>query len=315
MSILGIPGTRISDAFSRQALLAQVEGDEADMLRLENQVSTGQKFQLPSEAPTAAMRVMGLQQAHRPKDAGPEQHHHEPGVPRRDRLGDGRISGLITDVRAAALGVIGTTATDAQRQSVATQVQQTLQQIIATGNENYRGRYLFAGSDTAVQPFTVDSGGFVRYNGNENLLSSYGDVGQLVATNLTGSAVFGAISDPVQGSVNLHPNVTLNTQLSDLFGGQGVPQGSIAVSDGSTTKTIDLSQAKTVGNMVAMIRPIRPTETRSTSKSRRPASPSSWPAETSPSPTWAAAPWPSSWESPRPAPAPIPCPAPTWTPS
>ena len=62
MSIIGIPSTRISDQFGRLSLLQQVQGDQLDLLRLETQLSTGQRFQLPSEDPAAAMRVMGLQQ-------------------------------------------------------------------------------------------------------------------------------------------------------------------------------------------------------------------------------------------------------------
>jgi flagellar hook-associated protein 3 len=253
MSIIGIPSTRISDQFSRQALLQQVQGDQVDLLRLESQVSTGQKFQLPSEAPAAAMRVTSLQQLLARKAQIQSNLTTNQSYLTATDTAMSQVSGMIADVRAAALGAIGTTATDQQRQAAAQQVQQALQQLVDTGNQNFRGRYLFAGSETATKPFRFQDGNLVRYDGNESRLSSYGNVDLQFDTNVQGNEAFGAISDPVRGSVDLNPAVTRDTRLADLFGGRGIPKGSIAVSDGASTQIVDLSQAETVGDVVAMI--------------------------------------------------------------
>ena len=150
------------------------------------------------------------------------------------------------------MGVIGSTATDAQRSAAAQQVEQAIQQLLNTGNQQFRGRYLFSGSENAVEPFQ-SVGDVVEYAGNEQRLSSYQDLNLLFDTNLNGNEVFGAISSQVQGQVKITPDLTYDTPLADLFQGQGISKGSILVSDGTSTSTIDLSGAKTVGDLAAMI--------------------------------------------------------------
>ena len=253
MAIIGIPSTRISDQFVRQILLSQVQTDQIDLFRLQMQLSSGRKFQLPSEAPVAALRVMSLQRLLERKEQIKGNLATNQSYLSATDTAMSQISGMMAEVRGVALGVIGTTASDVQRQAAAQQVQQTLQQLVDSGNQNFRGRYLFAGSETMTRPFTLEQGNLVRYDGNEQRLASYGNVDLLFDTNSQGNEVFGAISEPVRGSVDLNPVVTRDTRLADLRGGQGIRKGSIAISDGASTQIIDLSQAETVGDVVALI--------------------------------------------------------------
>jgi len=253
MAIIGIPSTRISDQFVRQILLSQVQTDQIDLFRLQMQLSSGRKFQLPSEAPVAALRVMSLQRLLERKEQIKGNLATNQSYLSATDTAMSQISGMMAEVRGVALGVIGTTASDVQRQAAAQQVQQTLQQLVDSGNQNFRGRYLFAGSETMTRPFTLEQGNLVRYDGNEQRLASYGNVDLLFDTNSQGNEVFGAISEPVRGSVDFNPVVTRDTRLADLRGGQGIRKGSIAISDGASTQIIDLSQAETVGDVVALI--------------------------------------------------------------
>ena len=58
---VGIPSTRISDMFAHQRVLQQVQFDQAELFRLQNQLSTGRQFELPSDDAVASLRVMRLQ--------------------------------------------------------------------------------------------------------------------------------------------------------------------------------------------------------------------------------------------------------------
>lgn len=254
MAIIGIPTTRISDLFARQILMEQVQSDQIELLRLERQLSTGRKFELPSESPVAALRVISLQRLLERKEQIKTNLATSQSYLSVTDTAMSHISGLMAEVRGVALGVLGTTASDTQRQAAAQQVRQALRQLIDAGNQNVRGRYLFAGSSTMTQPFTALEGNIVRYEGNEQRLSSFGNVDLLVDTNLQGHEVFGALSEPVRGSVDLNPVVTRNTRLADLRGGLGIHRGSIAIADGTSAKIIDLSQAETVGDLLAIIR-------------------------------------------------------------
>jgi flagellar hook-associated protein 3 FlgL len=70
-----------------------------------------------------------------------------------------------------------------------------------------------------------------------------------------GNEVFGALSSRIQGSADLTPAITAGTRLADLRGATdgGVLGGAIVISNGATTKTVDLSTADTIGNVIDLI--------------------------------------------------------------
>jgi flagellar hook-associated protein 3 FlgL len=86
----------------------------------------------------------------------------------------------------------------AEREIVATQIEKLRDELLALGNTNFAGRYVFGGSNTVTQPFTLDPEGNLLYNnvdvrginGNHELLNdaAYMDVGVGVTFNDTGDA-------------------------------------------------------------------------------------------------------------------------------
>ena len=144
------------------------------------------------------------------------------------------------------------TTTSQQRQVLGAEVRRVIEQLVQVGNREFNGRYLFAGSTAGAQPFEYD-GPYVTYHGNEGQLSSYVDVGFLTETNLTGEDVFGAISPEVRGTAALTPTVTSATRLDDLRGGAGIRGTSFVISDGNSRQTIDLTGAKTLGDVVRIL--------------------------------------------------------------
>ena len=61
MSIIPIPTTRVGDLFVRQRLVGQVQNDQLSLFKLQNQISTGKRMQLPSDDAPAALRAINLQ--------------------------------------------------------------------------------------------------------------------------------------------------------------------------------------------------------------------------------------------------------------
>ncbi|GAG46926.1 unnamed protein product, partial [marine sediment metagenome] len=171
------------------------------------------------------------------------------------------ISNNLAEIRGSALSVLGTTATDVQREAVALQVEEAARQLMDVGNQKFRGRYLFAGTSTTVRPFEMTGSNVVQYFGDEGRLSSYSDIDLLFDTNLHGNEVFGAISEKVLGSEDLIPLLTHDTRLADLNGGKGIASGSILVSNGTNSSTVDISNAETISDVAAMLRSNPPTGT------------------------------------------------------
>ncbi len=248
-NVIGIPSTRVSDLFVRERLLTQVAKDQLALFKTQTQMSTGRRIITPSEEPVTSMRVLSLQRLLERKTQVKTNLGTNQSFMSATDTALSSISSMMAEVRANALGVIGTTASDEQRQAAAMLVRQALQQLVDAGNQNFRGRYLFAGSLTGTRPFELRSDNIVRYLGNEQLLQSYGDVDLLFATNLTGHEVFGGFSEVVRGTVDLNPVLTFNTRLADLNGGQGVKPGSIEVSNGSDSQIVDITGCETIGDV------------------------------------------------------------------
>jgi flagellar hook-associated protein 3 FlgL len=250
--IIPISSTRVTDALVRERLLVQLQADQAALFRLQKALSTGRRIDLPSEDPPAAQRGISLQSLlERKQQVGINVTNTQSYLTASD-VALSSVSGLLSDVRGAALSVTDNVSSSEAKRAVAQQVDHALRQVIDAANQQFRGRYLFAGSQGTTLPF-AEIDGHVRYSGNEGQVQSYADLDLLLASNVNGNEVFGAFSSEVQGSVNLTPNLTADTLLANLHGGQGISTGSIAISDGLNTSIIDISSAVTVGDLQALI--------------------------------------------------------------
>ena len=250
--IIPIPTTRVSDSFVRQRLLTQIQSDQLDLFKIQNSISTGRRINLPSDDAPAALRAISLQSLlERKQQAQVNLQTNQSYLGATDTAIAG-VSSLLASIRGTALGVSDSTSTDEQRNAAALEVSRALEQLVDIGNHQFRGRYLFAGSSTTVQPFTSTKG-TVEYHGNQKSLLSFSDVDLLFETNMPGDAVFGAISEPVRGSIDLNPVLTDATAVSNLRGGKGISAGSVAISDGLNTSIVDVSGAATIGDVARLL--------------------------------------------------------------
>jgi flagellin-like hook-associated protein FlgL len=253
-SIIGIPTTRVSNQFVRQRLLTQTQYDQLELFRIQSQLSTGHRYQLPSDDPISSLRVMSIQKLLERKEQVQSNLSTNLSFLTTTDTAMSSIAKIVSDVRADALSAVGTTATDDQREAISLQIGQAIRQLVDIGNQKFRSRYLFAGSTTQTQPFDYTDDKYIEYSGNEDALLSYADIDLLFQTNVPGSEVFGAISKGVEGSTDLNPSLTFDTRLADLRGGRGIGMGSITVSDGQRKTTVDISGAETIGDVAMLIR-------------------------------------------------------------
>ncbi len=254
-SIVGVSTNRVSEQFIRDRLLHQIQYNQRELFRVQTQLSTGYLFQSPGEAPIAASRVIRLQRLLERKAQVQINLATTQSYLGATDVALGRIADLLAEARATALGAMGTVVTGEQRAAAALQIQEILRQLTDAGNQNFRGRYLFAGANTRVLPFKEVAGGFIEYRGDLGSLQTYVDTDLLAITNIHGHDVFGGISSQVVSTVDLDPVLTPETRLADLRGGRGIRLGSILISDGDPShhRIIDLSSAETIGDVAALI--------------------------------------------------------------
>src|SRR5438105_1070164 len=142
-SIIPIPTTRVSDLFMRQRLVSQAQGDQLSLSKLQNQISTGQRLQLPSDDAPAALRVISLQRLLDRKGQIKTNIQASNSYLSAADSNLGSVSTLLNTLRGQVVGVTGTLSTDADRQTLVQQIDQAVQTLIAAGNSKSQGRYLF----------------------------------------------------------------------------------------------------------------------------------------------------------------------------
>jgi flagellar hook-associated protein 3 FlgL len=143
---------------------------------------------------------------------------------------DSTFSSVVQAVtQAISLGVEGANGnlTASNQQAVAQQLTGIRNQVLSLANQTYEGNYVFAGTATSTQPFTLDptQPNGVVYNGNEGVNSVELASGLKSAINVPGDQIFTNASGNLIGSLNnlitaVQNNsgiAAANTSLSQAF--------------------------------------------------------------------------------------------------
>lgn len=251
-AVFPIPTNRISNQLFASRLTGQLQSDQADFLRLQDQISTGRRIRAPSEDAPAALRAVDLQRILEQKlQVRSNVTTGQSFLSATDQALTG-VAGLVSDVRSIAVQFADNTHTDVERSAAVAEVRRALERLVGIGNQQFRDRYLFSGSRTATAPFRSEARQVV-YDGNATELQNVADVDVLFESNVPGSAVFGGTSAAVKGTIDLNPRLSEATRLDDLRGGAGVTRGSFIVSDGQNSSVVDIRRAATIGDVARLI--------------------------------------------------------------
>ena len=255
MAILPLQLARVSNNLRTSVATGQLARTQEELLKTQNQLSTGKRINSPSDDPGAAAIAQQIRKTLEQRQAYSENLKQAGSQLSEVDSSLGDLSGLLDEAQSIASSNVGSDVTADQRKAAAQLVQNLYNQALSVANKQFNGVYLFAGDRATDAPFQEALGG-VRFVGSERTLDNQFDEGTKLSFQVDGSDVFGALSSRVKGSVDLSPSITTATRLSDLRGasGDGVRLGSIQISDGgANTKTIDLSKADTVGDVITMI--------------------------------------------------------------
>ncbi len=251
MSVSQIYPGRVSNSLTARRMLEAINSNQFTISQLQMQLATGQKFQLPSEAPTAATQTLMLQKLDERQAAFAESVQTNQGFLAMTDQSLATISDAISQARGLAQAAAGNQVTPQEREGLALEVAGLIQSVIQAANTQYSGRYLFAGSATGQAPFSMTSTGNVRYQGNSQVLGGLADFGLIINTGVDGAAGLGATTSPEWSDNN--PALTSGTSLSQLYNGLGVTPGTVRVTvdDGTNVvqKDVDLSSARTINDV------------------------------------------------------------------
>ena len=161
--------------------------------QLQTEVATGRRVNRPSDDPAAALRILPL----RGDIRNLEQLSSNVSLARETlntstaSLEDG--SSVMQRVRELATQASNGTLSNSDRQSIAAEVDQLLDQMLGIANSRRGDRYLFGGTETGSQPFSLETvGGRTRavYNGNRDSLEVDVAPGVTTGLNVPGDSIF-----------------------------------------------------------------------------------------------------------------------------
>jgi flagellar hook-associated protein 3 FlgL len=185
-------GFRVADSTRYAGLIPQYNSLLAKQIDVQTQIASGKRYQRADENPT----VIGLAQKFNVDDKRLEQ--NVKNIQEIDSFSDftyGAIANATEIVqRARELAVVANDATKSpsERNAVATEIDRLLKGLVDIGAQNYRGRYLFSGTQTDQQAFsaTTDANGSitsVSYIGNDQSLQTEYTPGRTLEYNMLGS--------------------------------------------------------------------------------------------------------------------------------
>jgi len=270
MAVTPISLMRVSQNLRTFNLLESLRSTQTRLFGVQNQLATGLKFTTPSADPLAATAAGVVQ---RRLDTLGQVQTNLNAANATLGITEAAIqeaADLLREARGVASEAANSTPSGEERRSLALVVDSLLEQVIAVGNRTYLNEYLFAGHYAADSPFELTGDG-VLYRGDEG--RSYAiveaDLSQDAFT-VSGKDLFSAVSERVQGALDLDPALTAATRISDLRGttGNGIRLGQLAVSTGATSVVIDLTGADTVGDLVDKLNAELPAEVKASLTTR-----------------------------------------------
>ncbi|MET0504888.1 MAG: flagellar hook-associated protein FlgL [Luteibacter sp.] len=184
---------RISTSWGAQQSVNQMLDRQYQLSQTQLALGNGKAIQSPSDNPAAAARAVDVSSASAQNDQYTRNIQSATTKLSTEEQALSSAGDILDRIRSITLEGVNGTQTDESRQSIATELRQTLKQLVALGNtKDGQGEYVFAGSRTTTQPFTID-GLSVSYGGDQSQRMVSAAAGLQVATGDSGDDVFMSI--------------------------------------------------------------------------------------------------------------------------
>ncbi|MGF6495936.1 flagellar hook-associated protein 3 FlgL [Luteibacter sp. 621] len=235
---------RISTSWQQQQSVNQMLNRQYELSQTQLALGNGKAIQNPSDNPAAAARVVDVSSASAQNDQYTRNINMATTRLSVEEQSLSNASDILDRIRTLALEGNNGTQTDESRKSIATELRQTLQQLVSLANtKDGQGEYIFAGNSTSSQPFT-QSGLGVTYSGDQGQRMVAAGAGLQVATGDSGDDVFMSIKggngtfQTAAGSTNTGTAVVGSTSVTDSSAWTGGSY-TITFTDASTYEVHD----------------------------------------------------------------------------
>jgi flagellar hook-associated protein 3 FlgL len=182
---------RITQGMLSTSLLADLQNITGKLSETQNRLSSGKQITKPSDDPFGTARALQF----RADLAANRQYQSNVNEASAWQDATDIAVGQITDLSQRARDLLVQGANDTLgatgRTSIAAELDQIIESVKSTGNTQYAGRYIFAGSMTTTAPFTTGAGAPDTYLGDTATLTREIGPGVQVPLNVDGATVIG----------------------------------------------------------------------------------------------------------------------------
>ncbi len=235
--------------------VSSMNRQQSEFLNVSQQIASGRRVVNPSDDPQAASRAVGVDQS-----LAITQQYADSRVSARNSLSQtesvlNSVSDAVTSAKTLMIQAASDTLSDADRQSVASELRGVYETLIGQANAtDGNGRHLFGGYQDSTEPF-VKQDGKVKYVGDSNAREQRIDASRLMDVTENGASIFDSVpsgagyvataSSGNGGSVTFkgpqvidQEEVTPNQAYTLSFSGDAVSGYTYEVQDGNGTSLI-----------------------------------------------------------------------------
>ncbi|QBQ96352.1 flagellar hook-associated protein FlgL [Paraburkholderia pallida] len=186
---------RIATSQIYSASLSTMENQQAQLLQVQQQISTGVSLSTPADNPLGAAQAVQLSAT----SATLTQYASNQNTALSSlQLEDSTLSSVTSTLQAISQQIqsaLNGSLNDSDRQALAQQLQGERSQLLTLANTtDGQGNYLFSGFKSTSQVFTNLPGGGVQYNGDQGQRLVQVGGSRQIAVSDTGAAVFQSVS-------------------------------------------------------------------------------------------------------------------------
>ncbi len=205
---------RVTENMTTNMVLASLQKQQDLVNTLQQQISSGQRINQPSDDPISAQQALDLKGVIAATDQF--SRNIQTGTSWLSQMDSSMsdMNNVLVRAKELAVQMSNGTYDDGQRQSAALEVAQLRDQMIALGNTQIAGKYIFGGFMSDQPPFDTTTG---AYNGTDDDINIQIGQGSFIAINYSGGQLLrGASIGPPPVSTGTDVIGTLNDLVTAL---------------------------------------------------------------------------------------------------
>jgi flagellar hook-associated protein 3 FlgL len=198
---------------------------QLQLFRIQQKVATGRNFLTPSDDPVGAARALNVSQALAEGSQYASSRSQAMALLSREEDALKGAATVLQNVKTLTVQAGNGTLSDADRASLATTIQSSLDQLVALANsDDGNGQFLFAGYKSGSAPFAAQAGGGYQYVGDQGQRLMQVDVARQMSATDDGRSVF----QSVQGSAGYVASASAANAGTGVFGAVSVTDATAA---------------------------------------------------------------------------------------